>query len=868
MERLWRATVETGDRELTLATLERLGGAQRIVETHLVDALSALDPREQGIAADAFRYLVTRSRRRVVQSVSDLSEWLGRPEAELVPVLEKLASGESGRILRPVPPPPGHESEGARYELFHDVLAEPILEWRRQYEAAREREADERRQRAIRRRLAAIAAGLLVLVFAFAGFAAWALHERGIATRRAAVAQSQALAARSLREQSLAPRRAVVLAARAEKKSPTPQAEEALRRTLVGWPRPTVLVPNGRTTYGVDFSPDGRFVATAGTDGAVVRSTATGQRVATLVPRKLVYSATFSRDGDELVTSGADGAVRLWRVEGWHELASGARVLPRLLARAAFTSDGRFLVAGGHPGWPNKIWRLRNGRVGRQLTARDGVQGWIDPDGTARVVDTRTASSATRLADEAPLTSASSADGRLVLVPAGTEGPAVVFRTATGKVVTTLSGVDAGVFSPDGRRVAAEGPDTVISSIGQQRPHAILSGRVTGGSFSRDGRLFVGASATKRIARVWDSKTGALLAELPPRPPRSWHQVVIPNPYPTIALPPTNTQGGFGSSLGSGPGPAFELKPSAKFSSDGGLVATWGRPKQGAQMWQPFGTRELARLRRTSSAPGERLLPATVSADGRLVATANPSNEIGVWRTRDGSGVSTLRGSSMYVSSIAFDVSGDLVAAASFDKSVRVWRVADGSLLHTLRGHTGEVGAVAFSPDGKLIASGSKDGTARIWSVQSGDAVHVIEGGGSVASVDFSTDGGSLVTAGGDGTARIWSTGKLEPAGRARPGRRTARTHCPHRLRRRRPHRHDARPGCNRTHLAQRRRPSDPVDPQCLERRLQARRRRGRHRAAAMGRHASSARTTASSSAPSAGTRTSSPEPGSARTEA
>ena len=47
MERLWRATVEAGGRELTLATLVQLGGAQRIVETHLVDALGALDPREQ-----------------------------------------------------------------------------------------------------------------------------------------------------------------------------------------------------------------------------------------------------------------------------------------------------------------------------------------------------------------------------------------------------------------------------------------------------------------------------------------------------------------------------------------------------------------------------------------------------------------------------------------------------------------------------------------------------------------------------------------------------------------------------------------------------------------------------------------------------
>ena len=67
--------------------------------------------------------------------------------------------------------------------------------------------------------------------------------------------------------------------------------------------------------------------------------------------QKLVYSARFSPDGRFLVTAGADGALRLWRVGDWRELPSRARIRPHLLARAAFSADGRFLVAGGHPGW-------------------------------------------------------------------------------------------------------------------------------------------------------------------------------------------------------------------------------------------------------------------------------------------------------------------------------------------------------------------------------------------------------------------------------------------------------------------------------------------------------------------------------------
>jgi hypothetical protein len=61
-----------------------------------------------------------------------------------------------------------------RYELFHDVLAEPILEWRRGYE-----------QRRARRRWATIGAALVALVAVFAGLGIWALIEQGHAQTRA-----------------------------------------------------------------------------------------------------------------------------------------------------------------------------------------------------------------------------------------------------------------------------------------------------------------------------------------------------------------------------------------------------------------------------------------------------------------------------------------------------------------------------------------------------------------------------------------------------------------------------------------------------------------------------------------------------------
>ena len=144
MERLWRATVEAGSSDLTISRLDELGGAERIVENHLLDALGSLARPDQAVAADVFRFLVTRSKTKIAHPASDLAEWTRRSEPEVEAVLDKLCRAESGRILRRIPPPPTGGGD-TRYELFHDVLAEPIAEWRTDYDQELRRRATVRR---------------------------------------------------------------------------------------------------------------------------------------------------------------------------------------------------------------------------------------------------------------------------------------------------------------------------------------------------------------------------------------------------------------------------------------------------------------------------------------------------------------------------------------------------------------------------------------------------------------------------------------------------------------------------------------------------------------------------------------------------
>jgi Novel STAND NTPase 1 len=143
MTRLWQDETAAGSHELRAATLERLGGAGHIVATHLDAALQALSPPEQEAAAAIFQYLVTPSGTKIALGLDDLAQYAKRKREEIQPLLVRLSSGEN-RILIPVAPPPDQPARES-YQIFHDVLAAAVLEWRNRYTlAAEKREADAR----------------------------------------------------------------------------------------------------------------------------------------------------------------------------------------------------------------------------------------------------------------------------------------------------------------------------------------------------------------------------------------------------------------------------------------------------------------------------------------------------------------------------------------------------------------------------------------------------------------------------------------------------------------------------------------------------------------------------------------------------
>jgi hypothetical protein len=391
MTRLWDQEISRGSRTLRLETLNRLGGAERIVRTHLDGVMEALSQSEQRTAANIFQYLVTTSGSKIAYPVLDLAGTAGLQESELISLMEKLSSGDM-RILRPVGPVPGRPAEPRyeRYEIFHDVLGPAILEWRARFEE-RERESARQEELALeRKRVRRLRYGIVGLAFLFvimAGLVALAVYQTKQAElhqqaadkqRQEAVAQKQeadkqrqeadvqrhialsrqlAAQAMSLIPQDLLDR-ALLLSQEALRASETIEARDALMRALQHNPRLTAsLRGHDGWVDSLSFSSDGKILASVGDDGSVVLwDTQRGQRIGE--PLKIpgdvrVSSVAFSPDSKILASGGYEmnGSVILWDTQRRQQLVEPLQIPGNSWVNSvAFSPDGRILAFGSDNG--------------------------------------------------------------------------------------------------------------------------------------------------------------------------------------------------------------------------------------------------------------------------------------------------------------------------------------------------------------------------------------------------------------------------------------------------------------------------------------------------------------------------------------
>jgi WD40 repeat protein len=240
---------------------------------------------------------------------------------------------------------------------------------------------------------------------------------------------------------------------------------------------------------GVDVSPDGSRIATAGADGSVrIFDTNTGKQLLALRHRHcvphvcVVQRAVFSRDGSKIATTGWDATVRIFDSDSGRQLRVLRAHKPSGLGTyvVEWSRDGKRLLSTDQDG--TRIW---DARTGRQLLALPtsgdpGISGTWSPD------------------------------DRQVLTETG-QG-ARVWDASTGKLLRTLqtgAPVAELKFSRDGTRLAIGTLDERTPSTRiWDWPAAVERLKLPEGglrvALSSDGKLLAGVSTEPRpFVHVW-----------------------------------------------------------------------------------------------------------------------------------------------------------------------------------------------------------------------------------------------------------------------------------------------------------------------------------------------------------------------------
>jgi WD40 repeat protein len=763
MARLWECERAHGSRVLRHTTLDgELGGAETIVRNHVSRALAGLAGQQLETATDIFRALVTPSGVKVAHTADDLARMTGHPPDVVSSVLRQLYEE---RILRAVDPAPG-TTEG-RYEIFHDRLAAPILDWRAQQESARlerdkesaELEAKTQRTQARRfkrqaRTTLVLAISLLILLIAVGVLLLYARDKSASASKERAEATYFGLTSRAESQLTSRPDVSLMLYLAAYRESPQPVAERNLIATLEYIERSgSIGVLHGHTdaVESIAFSPTQPILASASGD-RTVRLWSVSSRAREPLGRPLrasgpLYSVAFAPNG-RLLASGSFNDIILWSIRRHAEQASigddgGA------ITSVAFSRDGTMLAAGNANGtvllWnvvthTRKLLAVPGSEPVRGIafssrgnvlatTSKIGVLLWNVATG-ARLGPPLSAQTGVASQTGALYCLAFSPDGE-TLADAGANGVIDLWDLATGSQSPTVlpgqSTVNSIAFSPNGQVLAAGGNGpTVLWDVASQRqigePLVRQRGVVNSVAFSPSGTMFASAGADRTIS-LWD------------------YPVVRPFGIPLVSR--------------------TAKIDTAAISPNGLEIASGG--DDGQIFISNRRTGRPDRVIRVTGTNVGRVHDLAFNPAGDILASAYQDGTIRLWAPVTGTPVGApLRGHTGPVFSIAFDHTGTRLVSGGLDGTVRLWNVrTQAELGRPMRGDFGAVYAVAFSPDGRVIASGGDSRSIRLWNARTEMPVDppLIAQDDAIFSLAFSPDGHVLASGDAGDTIRLWDIG-------------------------------------------------------------------------------------------------------------
>jgi len=713
MERLWHEERARGSSALRASTLVELGGAGAIVRDHLDRALAELDEPGQDAAARMFEHLVTPSGTKVAHRASDLAEFARTPVANVTPVLASLGRD---RILRPL------DDGSDRYEIFHDVLAEAVLGWRRRRELERERVVARRRQR----RLAVVAGAALALAAVMVGIALYALSARSDARHQQSLADaSKAGLATSLHAQQQL----------------TAKWQKATKRANLLKHEADVARNHARA---LAISADkARKLAQEKERDATTSAAALKVALANVTrEERLAKAAQADADGKRKEADKLRGQADAAKADALRQKQEAIRQAKIAVARGQ-ASDALTQLSVD----PQRSLELA---VAAAEVDRSPLVERVLRSGLFASHELRS------LPLAAPARSmAVSASGSRVVV-ATTSKSATLVDLATSRSVATLSAPAAlrsAAITSDGSVIAtgdAAGNVVLWSSAGTRLRSLSASGAVNALAFSPDGRTLAASGQDRRVV-LWDVASGNVE-----------HDVVAGEVVQAIVFSPAGdrllaygrvkTIQAFATATGA---PLYTLTQTggalaAAFSPDGAMIVSGGRDTD-AYEWSAASGSLIRRLTNAGNVDAIAFAP-----DDGFVGTASTDGTARLWDVKTGDLREVLTGHTAPVVGLDFSQDSRYVLTASADKTARIWAAGDGFQREALVGHGATVVAARFVNGRTKVVTASGDGTVRFWDAQFEPPMTTIgRHAGKALGVAFVTTT-SAVSAGADGTVRLW----------------------------------------------------------------------------------------------------------------
>ena len=246
-----------------------------------------------------------------------------------------------------------------------------------------------------------------------------------------------------------------------------------------------VLTEHAGNAVGVAFSPDGKFVASASTDGTgrVWRTADWGLASALTGHTNALTNVSFSADGEHVVTTGKDNTARVSHAETGDEL----------------------FVLSGHRGWVESA--AFSGGAGSPIVT-------ASQDESIRIWDGVFQPELTELARVGAPVTALAVDDRVTVWTS--EGRKLVLDPATGDEVSTESAPrrkPRRVTGPDGSSATMRGRVVIVRQDGEAETLTGHRDRVTSVAFSPFGTLLA-TTSLDHVARIWSLPANELARAL------------------------------------------------------------------------------------------------------------------------------------------------------------------------------------------------------------------------------------------------------------------------------------------------------------------------------------------------------------------